>query len=411
MLSRVTSIALVAAALLLASCGGNPTHQPAQREATVVIAAPTSGVQGAFGRDLIEAARLELKSQSCSRGPVKIRLKSVNVAAGEGALGDPERVASLARAAVEDSDAVAWIAAGDSNSTAISLPLLNEAGISVVSPTATAVSFTTADPAFPGAPTKYYPALETYGQAFARLVADDSAIARAALRSLRKRGIKSVYLADAGDTDGQSFGSLMTQLAPSVGIKVAGTDSVDASAVDWPGFVDQIRASGAQAVVWGSPAGDGGEELWKAVERSKAPFAMVGGPALGKAALTKLPKVPGGSTMFTSVTSAGDAPVATAALDEAFRKAHGHLPADGSLGAATAIGMLCLAIDSGARTAGPREAGSGLRAATTKSLKGILSFRSPSGSIIRMNRSGGRVGGAIVEVSSNGSAQPIGDTG
>ena len=70
---------------------------------------------------------------------------------------DPEQTAENANTAVRDRTTIAYLGEGPSGATAISLPILNAAGIAQISPTSGYTGLTQAAGGEKGEPEKYYP--------------------------------------------------------------------------------------------------------------------------------------------------------------------------------------------------------------------------------------------------------------
>ena len=79
---------------------------------------------------------------------------------------EPGATSSNARKAAQDKSTIAYLGEFNSGASAISIPILNQAGILQVSPSNTAVGLTRTEPgADKGEPDKYYPTgKRTYGR-------------------------------------------------------------------------------------------------------------------------------------------------------------------------------------------------------------------------------------------------------
>jgi branched-chain amino acid transport system substrate-binding protein len=79
----------------------------------------------------------------------------------------------------------------NSGASAVSIPILNEAGILQVSPANTAVGLTRSEGAEPGEPDKYYPSGK---RTYARVVPADHLQAAASAQYMKDNGCTSVYI-------------------------------------------------------------------------------------------------------------------------------------------------------------------------------------------------------------------------
>ena len=338
-------------------CGGTSSGAPERGGLRIVLAVPRQGPDALEGKDTALAARLELESHGSAVAGRTVSLVSVNES--DPASGEivPERLADAVSNQTSDPKVVAWVGGLDSDALAVELPRLNEAGVATVSPGATATPFTRVDPAFPGAPTKYFPAVDTFGRAFMRTTPTDLEIAAATLADLRRRGVSRVMTVDSGDTDGDSFASAIEQLAPREGVKLVGHESVVQDEADWSGLVAEASAAHAQSIIWGSSPGDGQTALWAAVRDADLQITMVSGPSVPADWLQNL--------AFTTQPTLGYTPDVPAALQGSnsrrfaaeFRRKFGHQPAAGSLRGAAALALALRAVALGLATT-PRAADS-----------------------------------------------------
>ena len=93
---------------------------------------------------------------------------------------DPVQTTANAHAAAGDNSTIGYVGELNSGASAISIPVLNRAGIPQISPTSTAVGLTSgAVGAAPGEPAKYYP---TRIRTFARVIPSDAVEAAAQVR-------------------------------------------------------------------------------------------------------------------------------------------------------------------------------------------------------------------------------------
>ena len=192
--------ALVAAALL-SGCGDGDGG--GAESLTVYVSLPLRGPSAADGRDVADGARLALADAGGAAAGVEVRARYLDDTEGpaRSATWTPARAAADARAATEDSTAIAYLGDFDSGASRASLPITNEASLLQVSPASGAVDLVAP---FPGSDD--LPEAQPSGRrTFARVIPADDAQARAAAGWVRRLGVRRV----ATVSDGSRFGNDM----------------------------------------------------------------------------------------------------------------------------------------------------------------------------------------------------------
>src|SRR4029079_8196810 len=125
--------------------------------------------------------------------------------------------------------------------TAVSIPILNEAGIAQISPSNTAVGLTTDEPgATPGEPDKYYP---TGTRTFARIVPKDT-IQGAALATLMKEdGCTKIQLLNDKEVYGAGLASNIESSAKAQGLTVSSNEAIDKNAANYRSLAQKAKAA------------------------------------------------------------------------------------------------------------------------------------------------------------------------
>jgi branched-chain amino acid transport system substrate-binding protein len=139
---------------------------------TVYVSMPLHGPARASANAVVKGAQLALTDTGSP-----IRLRALDDSTKRAGSWVPERVAANARRAASNGSAIGYIGEFNSGASAIALPILNEAGIAMISPSNTYDGLTTHSPGTqPGEPPKYYP---TNQRTYFRLTARDSVQAAA----------------------------------------------------------------------------------------------------------------------------------------------------------------------------------------------------------------------------------------
>lgn len=153
---------------------------------------------------------------------------------------DPGVAAANARRAALDPSTFAYIGELDSGATAVALPILNQAGVLLISPSATAVGLTNGGVgAGPGAPFQYYPSGQ---RSFVRLVPRDSMQGALIAGLARSRRCRSIALMDDGSIYGAGLAAIVASEAPARGLTVNWQGTLDPRSSDYRDELRQIRA-------------------------------------------------------------------------------------------------------------------------------------------------------------------------
>ena len=215
-------------ALGVAGCGGGDNGDggigavPPQVGGVVFIYSSLRGAPMREKDSMVKAIRLAYDSAGGHAGPFTVKWQDLDRTTSASGLWNEEQVAADARTAARNSRTVGYIGEFDSEATKTSIPILNAAEISSISPASAYVGLTTnEDSGGPkGEPGSNYPTKE---RTFVRLVPRDTVQASALVATMKKDGCKKVALADDGSTYGESLGRLVHREAKDSGVAVLKT--------------------------------------------------------------------------------------------------------------------------------------------------------------------------------------------
>jgi branched-chain amino acid transport system substrate-binding protein len=279
--------ALVAVALALAGCGG--TGATASSEATgsqlaIYSSLPLQGPDAAVSQQIVGGEKLALAQAGGRVGGLKIGYVSLDDADPTTGRATPGITAANAKTAAQDTSTIAYLGDYGSASTALSLPLINAAGILQVSPASPYVGLTSSLDAGQDEPERFY--LNGH-RTFARLQPGDKIQGAAQARLLKSLGVHTVYVLDDQDPFEEPLAKIAAAAAAKAGIAVAAHDSLStvAGAV-YSGEVEKIVHSGAQAVLFAGGPGPGTVALWQALHAAAPHLLLVGSSSLVGEAFT-----------------------------------------------------------------------------------------------------------------------------
>ena len=159
--------------------------------------------------------KLALEQAGGKAGDFTVKYESLDDSTAQAGSWTPEATQTNALKAAGDESTAVYIGEFNSGASAVSIPILNEAGVPQISPANTAVGLTSDEPgANPGEPDKYYPAgTRTY----TRIVPKDT-IQGAALATLMKEdGCTKVFMTNDKEVYGAGLAKNIQSAAEAAG--------------------------------------------------------------------------------------------------------------------------------------------------------------------------------------------------
>ena len=242
----VSGLAIAAAATLaFGVVATSPASAAAKKSVTLAFQGPLTGPDAQLGQDQFPGAQFAIALYNAKNPAVKIELIKADSQC------DGTVAANIAPGVAANKAVIGVIGTSCSGEARNSFPAYKAAGLTMVAPSASAVSLTD-----PKAPDRGFPV-------FHRVVAHDGFQAPALVRYATK-GVSSpkIYLVDDQTTYGA--GLIKYAMAPAKKIGVAGTDSVPRGTADWTSVASKVKASGANVVIYGGYTTDAAK-LFKAL--------------------------------------------------------------------------------------------------------------------------------------------------
>jgi branched-chain amino acid transport system substrate-binding protein len=212
---------------------------------------------------------------------------------------DPGQTSANARLAIQDRTTIGYLGDLNSGASAVSIPLLNRAGIAQISPASTAVGLTSGGAgSSPGEPQKYYP---TGVRTFARVVPNDAVQAAVQVRLQLSAGCTRTFVVDDDEVDGQDTAASFEAAAHSTALEVAGTQSFERGQASYGSLAAAVASSDADCVLISAITEDDAAQVTDQIA-TKLPHALIFGsaglaestytdPALGGVAIAIDPRV------------------------------------------------------------------------------------------------------------------------
>jgi branched-chain amino acid transport system substrate-binding protein len=222
---------------------------------------PMQGASRTQTTALTNGIKLALEQQGNKAGNFKLKYTVLDDSTAQAGSWTPEATQANARKVAQDENAAVYIGEFNSGASAISIPILNEAGIPQISPANTAVGLTSKEPgAAPGEPDKYYPAQT---RTYARIVPKDT-IQGAALATLMKQdGCTKVEMTNDKEVYGAGLSKNIQSSAEANGLDIIANDAIDKNAANYRSLAQKAKGAGADCFVYSGITANNAVQLYK----------------------------------------------------------------------------------------------------------------------------------------------------
>lgn len=255
--------------------GGGEQATDGQNRVTVYSSFPLQGASRPIGTALVNGIKLAFKQAGNQAGGVTIEYESLDDSTAQAGTWTPEQESANARRAALDESAVAYLGTFNSGAAAIAIPILNEAGLAMISPGNTAVGLTTDEAgAEKGEPERYYP---TGQRNYARIVPKDTIQGAALATVMEQDGCTSVAILHDKEVYGAGLARNVESSAKELGLEVRSNTGIDPKAANYRSVASDIERGGADCFVYSGITANNAVQLFKDVAAA-LPEAKLYGP-------------------------------------------------------------------------------------------------------------------------------------
>ncbi|MCC6627013.1 MAG: branched-chain amino acid ABC transporter substrate-binding protein [Chloroflexi bacterium] len=180
-----------------------------------------------------------------------------------------------AQKAVDNPDVMAYIGTFNSGAAKISIPILNQANMLMISPANTYPGLTKPGKGEANEPQVYYP---NGKRNYARVVPADDLQGAVGAAWAKQLNAKKAYVLDDQQLYGKGIANVFADTAKKIGVEVVGREGIDEKAQDYRALANKIKASGADMVYFGGITGNNAAKLWKDIRAALGPTAIMMGP-------------------------------------------------------------------------------------------------------------------------------------
>ena len=241
--------------------GGGGGGEQAGGELTIYSSLPLQGASRPQTTALVNGIKLALDQAGNKAGDFTIKYESLDDSTAQAGSWTPEATSANARKAAQDDSTAVYIGEFNSGASAVSMPILNEAGVPQISPANTAVGLTSDEPgADAGEPDKYYPTGERH---YVRIVPKDT-IQGAALATLMKEdGCTKVQLLNDKEVYGAGLARNIENSAQEQGLEILSNEAIDKNAANYRSLAAKAKGGGADCMVYSGITANNAVQIYK----------------------------------------------------------------------------------------------------------------------------------------------------
>ncbi len=226
----------------------------------IVSSLPRTGSAKAQTDTIVNGIKMALDEVGSKVGDFTIEYLDLDDATAAAGQWTNERELANANEAARDRDVMVYIGTYNSGAAKAAMPILNRAGLLMVSPANTAVGLTKPGMGEAGEPEKFRP---TGRITFCRVVPADDLQAPLGAEWAKKHGIKSVYVLDDNEVYGKGIATLFAERCQDLGIEVLGQDSIDAKAQEFKSLMTKVKGKNPDLLYFGGTTQTKGGQLAK----------------------------------------------------------------------------------------------------------------------------------------------------
>ncbi|MDA0183680.1 branched-chain amino acid ABC transporter substrate-binding protein [Solirubrobacter phytolaccae] len=289
-MKRTFAVLLAGSALALGACGddeGSSGSGSAEGDGggsaetlTIYSSLPLQGAARTQSLAAVNGAKLALEQAGGKAGNFTIKYESLDDSTAQQGGWEPGVTSANALKVAGDDSAIGYIGEFNSGATAVSLPILNEAGIAQVSPGNTAVGITSDDPgAEPGEPDKYYP---TGVRTYARVLPKDTYQGAALATLAKEEGCASAFILNDKEVYGAGLAKNVELAAKTVGLEIKGNEGIDKNAANYRSVAANIKTTGAECFIYSGITANNAVQIFKDIAVALPDAPLLGPEGVGE---------------------------------------------------------------------------------------------------------------------------------
>ncbi len=234
-----------------ASSAASPTGDTSKGTIKIVSSWPLTGQAEKVGTDSVKAVQMAIADHGGAAGGYAIAYEPLDDATAAKGAWDSAKESENANKAIADPDVMVYLGTFNSGAAKISIPILNQAGLAMISEANTWPGLTKKIEGMTDAnePDVYYP---TGKRNYARVVPTDDLQGSLAAQWAKDLGAKKVYILDDTELYGHGIALIFADAAKKLGLEVVGgPEGIDKKAPDYRALMTNIRSKSPDLIYFG----------------------------------------------------------------------------------------------------------------------------------------------------------------
>jgi branched-chain amino acid transport system substrate-binding protein len=269
--------AIVSAISLAAALAGAAAAPQQGKTLKIVSSLPRTGSANAQTTSMVNGIRMAIEERGGQVDGFAITYEDMDDASPQKGNWDPQVEAANAKKAIADAEVIGYVGTYNSGAAKVSMPMLNKAGLVMISPGNTHTGLTKPGMGEPNEPAVYRP---TGKISYFRVVPADDIQGAVACEFIRSDlGAKKVFVLHDRELYGKGIADVFRKSAEASGVQVVGFEGIDPKASNYRSLVTKIRAAGAEAVFYGGTTQTNAAQVLKDLRAggAKVPFVSPDG--------------------------------------------------------------------------------------------------------------------------------------
>lgn len=283
----LATLALVAGACASGTGGGGGGGSGAAKTVKIVSSFPMTGPSLAQTQTMVNAIKMAIdeiggtNGNNGKIGNITVQYEALDDATPAKQNWDGAKEAENARRAIEDKAVVAYIGTYNSGAASISIPLLCQANMAMISPANTYAGLTKKGKGEAGEPEKYYPS--GCKRNYSRVVPADDLQGEVGARWMKELGGKSVYILHDNELYGKGLADVFRAEAKKIGLTEAGYEGAP-KADNYRTLANKVAASNADFVYYGGVTPNNPGFILRDIKAAKASIKFMGPDGVAESA-------------------------------------------------------------------------------------------------------------------------------